>query len=159
MSIPSPSSCCLLKFYFVLHNICCILVPGGLPIPIASRSNNGTDIDVTWNAIVPNRTNGEGYVFRYDIRYFQYDDDINSITLAGGNTTTYKIEGVSKDTEYTVQVRVVVINSTEPRLTFQMGDWGGKLVPKPIGELWHTMLLHISMAFVSNTVSILVMIN
>ena len=52
-----------------------------------------------------------------------------------GNVTKYKIEGVEKDTEYSVQVRVVVLSSTEPRLTFEYGVWGGGVISEPTGKL------------------------
>ena len=48
-------------------------------MPSYNRSNGGKDIDVTWNVITPNRTLREGYVFRYDIRYFQYDDEVAAL--------------------------------------------------------------------------------
>ena len=89
-----------------------------------------------WNVITPNRTLGEGYVFRYDIRYFQYDDYNNStVMIATGNVTEYKIQGIDEDTEYSVQVRVVVLKSTEPTLTFEYGLWGGEVISKPTGKL------------------------
>ena len=114
---------------------CCLsLVPKELPIPLLNRTNNGKDIDVVWNPISPNRTAGEGYVHRYDIRYYQYEDVDNSIVVSVDNVTQYKIQGVDEDTEYTVQVRVVVLKSTEPTQTFEFGEWGGILVPKPVGE-------------------------
>ena len=101
---------------------------------MVNRTNNGKDIDVTWNTIIPNRTAGEGYVYRYDVRYYQYEDVGNSIVVPVGTVTQYKIQGVDEDTEYTVQVRVVVLKSTEPTQTFEFGEWGGVLVPKPVGE-------------------------
>ena len=112
-----------------------LLVPKELPVPVFNRSNGGKDIDVTWNVITPNRASQEGYVFRYDIRYFQYDDQINDIVVQVGNVTKYKIEGVDEDAEYSVQVRVVVLKSTEPKLTFQYGTWGGGLIRKPVSKL------------------------
>ena len=112
-----------------------LLVPEEIPIPSYNRSNGGKYIDVTWNVITPNRVLREGYVFRYDIRYFQYDDVSNSIVVQVGNLTEYKIEGVDKDIGYSVQVRVVVLSSTEPRLTFEYGVWGGGLIRKPVSKL------------------------
>ena len=112
-----------------------LLVPEELPIPSYNRSNGGKDIDVTWNVITPNRTLREGYVFRYDIRYFQYDDVSIGIVVEAGNVTKYKIEGVDEDAEYSVQVRVVVLSSTEPRLTFEYGTWSGGLLRKPVSKL------------------------
>ena len=106
-----------------------------LPVPSYNRSNDGKDIDVTWNVIIPNRALREGYVFRYDIRYFQYDDMSNDIVVPVGNVTKYKIQNVDEDTEYSVQVRVVVLKSTEPRLTFEYGTWSGDLITEPIGKL------------------------
>lgn len=111
------------------------LVPETLPDPKVVRINGRKDINVTWNAIIPDHTKGEGYVYRYDIRYYQFDDVDNSIVVEGKNTTEYRIMGVGENVEYTVQVRVVVINSTEPTLTFQFGTWGGKQLQKPIGEM------------------------
>ena len=116
------------------YHVTILVVPKELPIPEVSRSNGGADIDVTWNSIAPNRDEGEGYVFRYDIRYFQYAAVTNGIVVKGGNVTSFKIEGVDEDADYSVQVRVVVINSTEPMLTFEYGGWSGKLIQKPIGE-------------------------
>ena len=101
-----------------------LLVPKELPVPSYNRSNDGKDIDVTWNVVIPNHTLQEGYVFRYDICYFQYDDDGNStVVIPAGNVTEYKIQGVDEDTEYSVQVRVVILNSTESTLTFQYANY------------------------------------
>jgi len=128
------------------------LVPEKLPDPKIVRSNDGKDIDVTWDAIIPNRTKGEGYVYRYDIRYYQFDVS-SSIEVEGKNTTHYKIMDVGENTKYTVQVRVVVINSTEPTLTYQFGTWGGEQIPQEaiselkivkyiLCSLWRAVLLN-----------------
>ena len=104
---------------------------------MVNRTNNGKDIDVMWNPITPNLTAGEGNVHRYDVRYFQYENVGNSIVVMVGTSTQHKIEGVDEDAGYTVQVRVVVLKSIEPTQTFEFGEWGGLLVPKPVGE-WDT---------------------
>ena len=101
---------------------------------MVNRTNDGKDIDVVWNLITPNHTAGEGSVYRYDIRYYRYEDVGNSNVVSVGTNTQYKIQGVDEDTEYTVQVRVVVLKSIEPTQTFEFGEWGGVLVPKPVGE-------------------------
>ena len=129
--------CAVWKVHIHTDNLMFVfsLVPEELPVPSYNRSNDGKDIDVMWNAIIPNRTLGEGYVFRYDIRYFKYDDLSNDIVVPVGNVTKYKIQNVDEGTEYSVQVRVVVLNSTEPRLTFDYSIWSGDLITAPIGKL------------------------
>ena len=106
---------------------------------LTNRSNNGKDIDVTWSIVTPDLTAGEGYVYRYDIRYYQFDDVSNSIVVEGKNETSYKIQDVDEKAEYTVQVRAVVISSTEPTLTFEPGEWSGPLIQRSIGE---SMYIH-----------------
>ena len=113
-----------------------------------NRSNNGKDIDVTWSIVTPDLTAGEGYVYRYDIRYYQFDDVSNSIVVEGENETSYKIQDVDEKAEYTVQVRAVVISSTEPTLTFELGEWSGPLIQRPIGEL---MYIHHTLFFIHGT--------
>ena len=129
--------CAVWKVHIHIDNLTFVfsLVPGELPVPSYNRSNDGKDIDVMWNVIIPNRTLGEGYVFQYDIRYFKYDDLSNGIVVPVGNVTKYKIQNVDEGTEYSVQVRVVVLKSTEPRLTFEYGIWSGDLITEPIGKL------------------------
>ena len=40
-----------------------------------------------------------------------------------GNVTEYKIQGVDEDTDYSVQVWVVILNSTESTLTFEYANY------------------------------------
>jgi len=102
---------------------------------VVNRVNNGTDLNVTWNHVTPNLTAQEAYVHSYQIRYYRYQDVGNSNTVSLGNVTYHLIEGIDVNTQYTVEVRAAVLESVDPNLTLQYGEWSGTLLSEPIGKL------------------------
>ena len=84
-----------------------------------------------WNTIVPNRDQGEGYVYRYDIRYYECGEKDNAIIIDGGHPPAMSdqqmmtIPNVDPDSDYSVQVRVIVLIQSEPDVRFGVGRWSG----------------------------------
>ncbi|XP_065903747.1 uncharacterized protein [Dysidea avara] len=107
-------------------------VPVELPGSVSvTRSNNNRTIEVRWNTIVPNRGQGEGDVYRYDIRYYKCGEQDNAIIIDGDHPPAMSdqqmktIPNVDPDTEYSVQVRVIVLIQSEPDVRFGVGRWSG----------------------------------
>ena len=112
------------------------VVPAELPGSVTvTRSNDNKTIMVTWDKVVPNRDEGEGEVYRYDVRFFKCGDEDNEMIQEGNHppVTSMDINNVDPDTEYTVQVRVTVLIRSEPEIVFAHGDWSGDLCQERLG--------------------------
>ena len=118
-----------------------VTVPAELPDSVSvTRSNNNRTIEVRWNTIVPNRGQGEGDVYRYDIRYYKCGEQDNAIIINGNhppamsNQQMMTIPNVDPDTEYSVQVRVIVLIQSEPGVKFGVGRWSGDVCKDSTGN-------------------------
>jgi len=86
---------------------------------------------VRWNAIVPNRDQGEEEVFRYDIRYYECGEQDDETVIDGPHPPATSdqqlmiIPNVDPDIEYNVQVRVAVLIQSEPYVKYGVGRWSG----------------------------------
>ena len=118
-----------------------VTVPAELPGSVSvTHSNNNKTIEVRWNTIVPNRDQGEGDVYRYDIRYYKCGEQDNAIIIDGdhppamSNQQMMTIPNVDPDTKYSVQVRVIVLIQSEPDVKFGVGRWSGDVCRDSTGN-------------------------
>ena len=87
------------------------------------RYNDDTTMNISWNAIIPNHTNGEGNMFRYDIEY--RSKEVNTSTMEQVFSTSVYIEGLYSKGVYEVRVRCVVLTQKKPMLMYESGPWSG----------------------------------
>ena len=115
-----------------------IVVPAELPgsVTATRRTNDNTTFDVTWDEVVPERGEGEGEVYRYDVSFFKCGDEDSRRILEGSHppVTSMEIPDVDPDTNYTIQVRVTVLIQSEPEMEFAHGVWSGEQCLQPISE-------------------------
>jgi len=117
------------------------IVPTELPGYITvARSDNNRTIEVRWDTVVPNRDQGEGDVYRYDILYHECGEQTNPMIIngdhppLGSDQQIVTIPNVDPVAEYSVQVRVIVLIESEPDVKFGVGRWSGDVCKESTGK-------------------------
>jgi len=90
---------------------------------IVSRYDGDKIMDISWDAIVPDHTNGEGDIISYEIEY-RNKNISKATTLEQVPNSPVNIEGLYPEGVYEVHVRCVVMIQSIPLPTeYEMGPW------------------------------------
>ena len=87
------------------------------------RTDNNKALNISWSAIIPNHSRGEGDMFGYEIEYRNKKIDNATIMEHVYGTWVY-IEGLNGEGAYEFHVRCVVMVQSIPLPTkFERGPW------------------------------------
>lgn len=100
------------------------IVPNHAPKLVSVlRTNDNKTLKISWSAIIPNHTNGEGDVVGYEIEYRNKKID-SAIVIERVLSTPVYIEGLSSEGIYEVRVRCMVMTQSVPlRTMYEKGPW------------------------------------
>ena len=89
------------------------------------RTVDNKALNISWSAIIPNHTKGEGDMFGYEIEYRNKKTD-NATVMEHVYGTWVYIEGLYGEGVYEVHVRcVVMVQSISLPTKFEKGPWSG----------------------------------
>ena len=109
---------------YLLDYLCIYLAPDRVPEKITVvRISNNEALNISWIAITPNHSRGEGDMFGYEIEYRNKKVD-NAILMEYVSNNWAFIEGLYSKGAYEVRVRCVVMVQSMPLPTkFENGPW------------------------------------
>ena len=87
------------------------------------RSHDDKALNVSWAAIIPDHSKGEGDIFDYEIEYRNKKID-NAAVLEQVSGTWVYIEGLYSKGVYEVRVRcIVMVQSIPMAMEYEKGPW------------------------------------